>query len=247
MTSCAELWVKEPVADVFRLGTPYVGFYLMAEGGKFTLVDSGLPGYWNLLVRFLTARGSTIADIEAQVLTHHHADHRGNTPRAQQETRGPVYIHPDDVDDLKYRRPARRVPLWRPEVFRYFLHQLAYGVLKTRPVLEVETFEDGSMLDVPGRPQVVHVPGHTRGHCCLYMDSKRAVITGDALVGMNLVTGEPGWRIAPGFINQDSEMALESLGRLERLDADYVLTMHGLYGHGPIEIAVREARIVGVY
>jgi glyoxylase-like metal-dependent hydrolase (beta-lactamase superfamily II) len=35
------------------------------------------------------------------------------------------------------------------------------------PVHEVSTFEDGEVLDVPGKPQVIHAPGRTEGSCAL--------------------------------------------------------------------------------
>lgn len=247
MRSLGKFWVKEPVADVFRLGTPYVGFYLLAEGGKYTLVDSGLPGYRDLLLRFLAKRGSRLADVEAQILTHHHPEHRGNTAHVQERTGSPSYVHTDDASGLEKRAGLPKGPVWRPAVLKYFAHLLINGFVRTRPVVDAQTFEDGTVLDVPGRPRLIHVPGHTEGHCCLLIESKGAVVTGHALVAMDLETGQPGWRIAPSFTNEDSHTALESLRRLEKLDAEHVLTAHGPSRHQAIEAAVREARAVGVH
>lgn len=81
----------------------------------------------------------------------------------------------------------------------------------------------------------------------MLIESKGAVITGDALVDMDLETGQPGWRIAPRFSNEHSHTALKSLSRLEKLAAEHVLTARGPSRHQAIEAAVREARAVGVY
>lgn len=247
MSVLSDFRIEEPAADIFRLGTGYVGFYLLAQGGKYTLVDSGLPGYWRQLLRFLRSRGSSIDDLEAQVLTHHHADHRGLTPRLYDKTHNEVYIHIADAAELARNGSPPKGPVWKPAILRYALHLIRHGAAGVRPTVAAATFEDGEILDVPGRPRVVHVPGHTRGHCCLYVDSKKAVVGGDALVGMDLMTGSMGPRIAPTYTNQDSRMALDSLTRLEGLDADLVLTVHGPHWKGPIRDAVKLAREVGVY
>jgi glyoxylase-like metal-dependent hydrolase (beta-lactamase superfamily II) len=46
---------------------------------------------------------------------------------------------------------------------------------------EVETFEDGDVLDVPGRPRVIHAPGHSPGCVALHFERQGALIVGDVL------------------------------------------------------------------
>ncbi len=116
---------------------------------------------------------------------------------------------------------------------------------KVKPVLEVSTYTDGQTLDVPGRPRVVHVPGHTMGNCSLYLEAQRAIVAGDSLAGIDLLTGEIGPRLPPSFATDDPEMAANSLSRLEVLDADKVLVTHGPNFYGPVEDAVRLAREAG--
>jgi glyoxylase-like metal-dependent hydrolase (beta-lactamase superfamily II) len=55
--------------------------------------------------------------------------------------------------------------LLRIEAYRTLFGLMRRGGLKIVPVHEVSTFEDGETLDVPGRPRVVHAPGHTEGNC----------------------------------------------------------------------------------
>lgn len=245
MSELSRLKVEETAEGVFRLGTGYVGFYVLEEGGKFTLVDSGVPGYWDQLVQFLAGRGAKVSDIEAQVLTHHHVDHRGNTRRLAEETDAKAHIHVTDAPYVSVKPPPPKAPLWKPSVFRYFTHLLRNGIMRVKPVLQVSTFTDGETLDLPGRPRVVHVPGHTMGNCSLYLEDKRTIVAGDSLAGMDLITGEIGPRIAPSFVNEDNELALESLSRLEELDAERVLVVHGPNFRGSIQEAVRLAREAG--
>ena len=38
-----QLWTREILPGVFRLGTTYVGCYAVEDAGAFTFVDTGLP------------------------------------------------------------------------------------------------------------------------------------------------------------------------------------------------------------
>jgi glyoxylase-like metal-dependent hydrolase (beta-lactamase superfamily II) len=64
-------------AGVRRIGTRYINCYLIEEGGRLTLLDAGLPGYWGLLLSELGAMGRRLEDIDAVLVTHSHPDHFG--------------------------------------------------------------------------------------------------------------------------------------------------------------------------
>ena len=100
--------------------------------------------------------------------------------------------------------------------------------------------DDGATLDVPGAPRVVHVPGHTPGSVALHMPSVDAIFVGDALTTHNVLTGEQGPRLAP-FTLQPNQ-ALSSLGRLDGIEATWVLPGHGdAWAHG-VTSALRQIR-----
>lgn len=238
--------VTEVRPGVHRLGTGHTAFYLLEEGGRYTLVDDAFPRYYRHLESFLAGRGKDIDAIEAQVLTHHHDDHRGMTERIRTETGGPVWIHHVDQPQLTGRQSPPKVPIWRPKVFRAFAHMIRNGIVRTPPVLDVSTFDDGEVIDVPGRPKAILVPGHTGGNCAFDL-GQETVITGDALITIDIFTWEVRPSIPASFFNDDSELAIESLARLETIDAQHLLPGHGPVWQGPIDEAVEMARRVGVY
>jgi glyoxylase-like metal-dependent hydrolase (beta-lactamase superfamily II) len=82
--------------DVHRLSGGVANFYLIHQGGRFTLVDAGTPGDWGLFHRSLAAMGRRLEDLEAVVLAHAHADHTGFAERIRAATRTPVCIHERD-------------------------------------------------------------------------------------------------------------------------------------------------------
>jgi glyoxylase-like metal-dependent hydrolase (beta-lactamase superfamily II) len=71
----------EIAEGVYRLGTSWVNFYLVAAEAEFTLVDAGYPGYWKYLSAALAALGARPDAIRAVIVTHHHADHAGTAER----------------------------------------------------------------------------------------------------------------------------------------------------------------------
>lgn len=238
--------VAEVRPGVHRLGTGHTAFYVLEEGGRYTLVDGAFPRYFEHLRRFLLSRGKDIDAIEAQVLTHHHPDHRGMTERIRSETDGQVWIHHVDKPHLTNRPPPSRAPIWRPKVFKAGAHMIRNGVIRTPPVLEASTFDDAEVIDVPGRPKAIVVPGHTGGNCAFDL-GEGTVITGDALITIDIFTWEVRPSIPATFFNDDSEQAIESLARLEKLDANRLLPGHGPVWEGPIDEAVGMARKIGVY
>jgi glyoxylase-like metal-dependent hydrolase (beta-lactamase superfamily II) len=79
------------------LGDDIVNSYLIAETGGVTIVDAGVPGYWQLVPGALTQMGKSLEDVRAIVLTHGHSDHIGFAERARRERGWPVSVHELDA------------------------------------------------------------------------------------------------------------------------------------------------------
>ena len=56
------------------------------------------------------------------------------------------------------------------------------------------TFGAGDRLDVPGRPRVIHAPGHTEGCVALHFEGHQALLAGDVLCSRNPLTGRAACR-----------------------------------------------------
>jgi glyoxylase-like metal-dependent hydrolase (beta-lactamase superfamily II) len=217
---------------VFRFGDDWVNWYLVVDEGRVTVVDAGFPSHWEQFEAGLGEVGVTLDDVDALVLTHGHADHIGFAERLRQ-TGVPVWVHDADRPLLASGggKPPKTmlVNLWRPAVMRYFVSALRAGATAIDPVEPAESLADGEALDVPGTPHVVHLPGHSPGHCALVFGDRDVVCVGDALVTVDMRTFTPEVPQMP-LVNEDRAAAFVSLARLESLDADTEMTL--LPGHG---------------
>jgi glyoxylase-like metal-dependent hydrolase (beta-lactamase superfamily II) len=242
--------MTEVALGVHRLGAKYCSYYVVEDGGRVTVVDAGLSGYWDQLEPALQHIGRGLEHVDAVVLTHAHSDHTGIAGRLHE--RGvPLYLHPADHELLKTgkeswkREGSGRSVLRHPRVWGFFLHMARNGALKPPHIEDATAINHGDELDVPGRPRVIHTPGHTPGHCCFHFERHNALFTGDLLVTWHPVLGRRGAQVMPGAFNMSSAQCLESLDRIENLSAGFLLPGHGEPFSGSPAKAVAEARETG--
>ncbi len=234
----------EVAPGIRRIGTDSkINSYLIEEGGRVTIVDAGISGFYRNLPHELASMGRTIDDVEALVLTHGHSDHVGYAEQLRTERRVPVSVHEADAALARgqVKNPSKGLGPTKIRPLAGFLwFTFLRGGLRTRHIGEVSTFGDGATLDVPGAPRVILTPGHTPGSAVLHFASRNALLIGDALATYAVTTGARGPQIAP--FTADVPQALDSLARLEDVDANWVLPGHGEAWTGGVEDAIERAR-----
>lgn len=210
-----------------RLGNDVVSCYLVDTDEGITLIDAGLPGHWRDLGRELRALGKSAQDIRGVVLTHGDSDHIGFAERLRTAYGVPVFVHADDA--LRARtgeKPKVAVGPMRPGPALAFLgYSLRKNGLRPRYVGEVTEIADGDVLDLPGSPVIVGMPGHSPGSVAVHVPLADAVFVGDALTTRHVLTGRTGPQPAP--FTDDPAEALTSLDRIAGLSASWVLPGHG--------------------
>ena len=133
-------------------------------------------------------------------------------------------------------------PVRRPAILAVPLHLGRQGGFRPRPVKQTAAFTTGQTLDVPGAPQVIPLPGHTKGSTAFLVSAHGFICTGDALVTADGITGRTGPRVVARAFTEDSLAALGSLATLRRYDTSLVLPGHGLPWTGGVCAAVDSAR-----
>lgn len=166
-----------------RLGNHIVASYLVDLPDGITLIDAGLPGHWSDLQRELEEIGRPLSDIRGLILTHGDSDHLGFAERLRREAGVPVYIHSADAHRARTREKPKTPmgPMRLGPTLGFFAYAARKSALRTTHVQEVIEIADGDVLDLPSRPVIVGMPGHSPGSVAVHIPAVDAVFVGDAL------------------------------------------------------------------
>lgn len=221
-------------------GSDIVNCYLVADSDGVTIIDSGLPGHWSLLLAELSAMGKTLDDVRALILTHGDTDHIGFAARLHRERGIAAHLHQADAERarLQVKKPNSG---WGPvkiaPLASFLWYSARHGGLRIPPATELTPVSDGEVLDVPGSPRIIHTPGHTPGSLSVHVPAVDALFLGDTMSTHNVLTGASGPRPAPFTL--DPVQAAASLDKVAAIDATWVLPGHGPAWDGGAPEAVR--------
>lgn len=212
---------------------------LLWDDNGATLVDTGNVGQMDQLTRAVQDAGLQLSDIKRIIMTHQDIDHVGNLAaltKAFPEIE--VWAHPDDIP---YITGAKRIIKMTDERLSNMPEEARNPILALfdqLPSIRISReLQDGETLDIHGGMQVIHTPGHTPGHICLYLPVDKLLLAADEL---RVVDGElvgPAEAFTP-----DMKEAVRSMHKLAGLPLDEVFCYHGgLYDKHP---AARIAELI---
>jgi glyoxylase-like metal-dependent hydrolase (beta-lactamase superfamily II) len=168
------------------------------------------------LSRVLKEIGLGWHDIKAILLTHGHIDHTGNLARIKQLTGAPLLAHPAEKPHINgtfaYRGASRVCGA---------LETVGRWLLRYRPVAIDENIHAGMDLPYWGGLRVIHLPGHTQGHCGFYSSRFDLLFSGDLFASFGFVTHLP-----PAILNSCPEFYDASLDRVVELSPKRIIPNH---------------------
>ncbi len=217
-----------------------VNMYILDDGDKVTVVDCGVwkpdqpDGGVATVQAGLRGAGYELADVSRLVVTHAHIDHYGLAGRVMELTGADLSMHAmTDLDCQKYRHPetsmsqlldtyadhgiaeegregAKHLSRWMP-----YLHSVVEASTRLRGA---ETLRVGG-----DEWTVIHTPGHSLGHVCLWSAGRRLLLSGDHLLpGIT-----PPVTFERGFDADPMRSYLRSLQLVHDLRPELVYPGHG--------------------
>ncbi len=221
-----------------EIPTPFpvgpVNAYLLA-GDPLTLVDAGPkgPASETAIASALGEAGHEITDLRRIVITHGHTDHFGHAESLRQRSGAEVFAHETERPKLAGDRwvADHLITFFRqagmPQSFFAAFTQMvnAYRAFFD-PVTAFSSLADGDTLPLGDeRLRVLHTPGHSQGHLCLYHDDG-ILIAGDLL--LEEVSPNPVVEFSPDGRRQTTlPHYLHSLRRVLLLNCDLAYPGHG--------------------
>jgi glyoxylase-like metal-dependent hydrolase (beta-lactamase superfamily II) len=193
-------------------------FHLLHDSARkeAVLIDTGLMGEMGQLGRVLVEAGLGWRDIRAILLTHGHLDHTGNLARIKELSGAPVFAYPAEQVHIDGRFPYRGAS-------RLCGAMEAFGraVLHYRTVAIDEALVAGMELPFWGGLEVMHLPGHTEGHCGFYSRRFDVFFSGDLFACYRFSTHLP-----PFFLNSCAEKIPASVRSVVKLSPRYLVPNH---------------------
>lgn len=212
---------------------------LIWDDNTVILVDAGLPGQIEEIREKMDNKEVLFEKLNMIVVTHQDVDHIGGIPDILEVSNHEVKVIAHE-EDKPYIQGEKRLNKMTPEHMAQFMEQLNSMPEEQRETIKAlfenpprasvdETIADGEELPYCGGIRVIHTPGHTPGHICLYIKGSKTLITGDAL---NIMDGE---LVGPNPQNTpDMDSATESLKKFTQYDIENVICYHGgLYTKNP--------------
>jgi glyoxylase-like metal-dependent hydrolase (beta-lactamase superfamily II) len=194
----------------------FVSCHLLVEGSEAVLIDTGLFGEPWRIRRLVDRLGLKPASLKAVLLTHGHLDHAGNVAWVQQWAGAEIFAHPAEQSHIDGRHPYRGVNRWCGR-----LESIGQVLSGYRRVVIDEPLSDGQVLPFWGGLRVVHLPGHTAGHCGFFSERHGLLFSGDLFASYRPRAGLP-----PPIFNSLPELIPASLEKARQLDPQGIVPSH---------------------
>src|SRR4051812_36946665 len=190
--------------------------HVLADSDGVVLLDTGFPGDAKRIRWQLAEIGVRPADVRAILLTHGHIDHAGNAAELKAWTGAPIYAHPLEQAHIDGRFP-------------YAGFAKVCGALETagragthyKPAGIDVLIADGDVLPFWDGLRVVHLPGHTLGHCGFYSIRHDLLFSGDLWVRFLMRT-----QASPRIFSDDVSLVPGSMRKARAIGARWIVPGH---------------------
>jgi glyoxylase-like metal-dependent hydrolase (beta-lactamase superfamily II) len=189
---------------------------LVDDNGRAVLLDTGMVGERWQIRRVLRRLGLGPGALQAILLTHGHLDHVGNLAWAKEWTGAPIFAHQAEQAHIDGRFPYTGTARWCGR-----LERVGYRAFGYRAVRIDRFINEGEELPFWGGLRVMHLPGHTLGHCGFFSARHNLLFSGDLFASYFFNVHLP-----PPILNSEPRLIAGSLTRVLMLNPRLMVPQH---------------------
>lgn len=214
----------------FAIDTKPMAIYII-EGDTLTLIDTGIASTpAEVYLPAIMDIGHKVEDVGLILITHADADHIGGNHAARKLF--PNASFACHSNDQRWASDPAVIMEERYDGFASFglrYDQAVFDVLASwmGPAEPMDMLlRGGERIRRTGDEwlTVLHVPGHTPGHICLFSPDHRYAIIGDAIFGRSQIDTAGNWSAPPPYTSVDSYRT--TIQTIAALNLDLLLTCH---------------------
>ncbi|MDH5242828.1 MAG: MBL fold metallo-hydrolase [Chloroflexota bacterium] len=222
-------------------GRTQTNVYLVRDSSSWVMVDSGWGSDGPRIQAAVRSLLGPDLVPTAILLTHAHPDHGGSARELAEAWGCPVYVHPAELpiatgDFAAMTRLAGPLDRWLILPLMRAIGDRRREAALARSSLAGVVHALGPGGVIPGVEdwEWIHTPGHTPGHVAYIRASDRVVLSGDALVTLevNTMAGilrqRQGLSGPPWYTTWDQGAAISSISRIAGLEPTVLGGGHGL-------------------
>lgn len=200
------------------------------------LVDTGISDSMPLIKEEMNKAGVPFDKIDTIIVTHQDIDHIcGINSIIDELDDVKVLAHTQDKPYIQGEKPILRFKnsniRERLKMLPEDERQKTLDMIENTSVKVDGDLADGEVLKYGGGIVIIHTPGHTPGHICLYHEESKTLIVGDAL---NIEGDELVVTHREAMSKKQLEIIKGWLEKISEFDVENVIAYHkGLFKNNP--------------
>ena len=203
--------------EIIPINLGFVKAFLIKGDSKLILVDTGISGSENRIIKKIKNMGFNPSQISLIILTHVHPDHAGSVKALKTITGAKIAVHKDDAPYLTRGESAAAVPVSSfGKLFGSITKLISPRFEGVKPDILIENELSLNSFGIKGK--VLSTPGHTEGSVSILLDSGACMI-GDILSSFGKLNYSP--------FATDMEKLKLSLLKIMNSTAKNVYVSHG--------------------
>lgn len=180
------------------------------------MIDTGMVGEPIFIKRLVRRLGLKPTSIKAILLTHGHIDHAGNLAWLKEWTGARVFAHKEEQRHINGNYPYEGITRWCGR-----LEAIASFLFRYRATTIDDFITDGQELSFWDGLRVVHLPGHTLGHCGFYSAKHDLLFSGDMMASYFFNVHKP-----PAILNSCPDEFPASVEKIRELAPRLIIPSH---------------------